>query len=71
MKVLRAMLSGLVMFATVTILVIAITYARCLIEGIPYNLSIVAPIAMKTASVPGVAIFILTLIGGPRRRPPF
>lgn len=70
MKLIRAALSGLAAFLLVVTLVIAVTYLRCLVEGITYNFSVIAPIAMKGAAVPGGAIFILSLIGAPRRFPP-
>lgn len=71
MIVLRAALSGLIAFTTVVILVVVGSYLRCLAEGIPYNFFIAISIAMKSGTAPGIAIFILTLIGAPRRRPPF
>jgi hypothetical protein len=70
MKVLFAAFSGLAAFVAVVIMVIAITYLRCLAAGISYNFSIVVPIAIKGGVVPGGAIFILTLIGAPRPRSP-
>jgi hypothetical protein len=69
MKLMRAVLSGLVAFLVVAALVIAGTYLRCLVEGITYNFSIVAGIAIKGGAVPGGAIFLLSLIGAPRRYP--
>lgn len=71
MKVLRAALSGLVAFIAVVITAIAISYIKCLAEGISYNFSIAVPIAMKMGTWVGGVIFILTLIGTPRRGPPF
>lgn len=70
MKFIRAALSGLAAFLTVVILVIAGTYLRCLAEGITYSFSVIAPIAIKGGAIPGGAIFILSLIGTPRRFPP-
>lgn len=71
MKVLRAVLSGLVAFSAVVVMIMAGSYLRCLAEGITYNLSIAYSIAVKTGLVPGGVIFILSLIGAPRRGPPF
>lgn len=68
MKILLATAAGLAAFATVAVLVTAFTYFKCLATGIHYNIPIVYPIALKTGSIVGGAIFILSLIGSPSRR---
>jgi len=70
MKIIRAVLSGLLAFLVVVVLVIAGSYLKCLAQGIVYNLSLATPLAIKAGVIPGGAIFLLSLIGAPRRFPP-
>jgi peptidoglycan/LPS O-acetylase OafA/YrhL len=70
MRFLQALISALVAFLLVVVLAIASSYLRCLIAGIAYNFSVAIPIATRVGAFTGGAIFILTLIGPRRRRPP-
>lgn len=70
MKLLYAVLSGLAAFLTVVVLVVAGTYLKCLAASVTYDISVVLPIAIKVGAFPGGAIFVLSLIGAPRRFPP-
>ena len=70
MKFIRAVFSGLITFLVVVIMVISGSYLRCLAEGVVYNFLGAAPLALKAGVVPGAAIFLLSLIGSPRRFPP-
>lgn len=70
MKLIRALLSGLVAFLTVVVLVLGGTYLKCLAASVAYDFLTVLPIAIKVGAFPGGAIFFLSLIGAPRRFSP-
>jgi len=69
-----ALLLGLVMMATVIVGGDCIVFVRLLWEG--HNLDFVLSYmsidrkSFMIALVPGVAIFVLSFMGGPRQRPP-
>ncbi|GFZ93242.1 hypothetical protein [Dyella caseinilytica] len=71
MRVIYALLAGFIASFAVFAMAIAISYVKCLVAGVSYNFSIALPIAMKGGVVIGSFIFVLALVGGPRRRPPF
>jgi uncharacterized paraquat-inducible protein A len=70
MKVLYAALAGSVASLVVCVMAMVISYIKCSVAGITYNFSIALPIAMKGGVVIGSFLFVLALVGGPRRRPP-
>jgi hypothetical protein len=70
MKIFSAFLSGFVAFIATGVMAIVISYIRCMAAGMPYNLGIAIPIAVKAGAFVGGVIFLLSLIGSPRRFPP-
>lgn len=68
-KALHAELAGLIASFTVAAMAIAISYVKCFVAGVCYNFAIALPLAMKAGVVIGGFIFVLALIGTPRRGP--
>lgn len=52
------------------VLIMAIVYARCLVEGLVFKLEVVWPTAFKNSLFIGFVAILLTAVGGPRPRQP-
>ena len=50
------------------VLIVAIVYVRCLIEGIVFSFEVVWPTAFKNSLLIGFVAILLTAVGGPGSR---